>query len=272
MPSGRSSQTRWDPGALPLFRLARLRDDVPAALVHRIATAGHVPESQLNYMVAEVEPGTNRFRWLVYPHQGNRVEYFQASGATGPLLEVSDEQLHGTETRRPLTPLTVRPAGRMARVTRVLTLLCAAAASLALAAPALATTQTVHSGAVSATFTFTTTKSFVGFKNLRLTITQSGNVLYDQAVSSKFCGKLCEPAAHTGKLSSVHALDLEHNGQPDVLLDLFSGGAHCCWIEQIFSFDPGTMTYVKTEHNFGDPGEQVLDLGHNGEVRVPHRG
>jgi hypothetical protein len=79
--------TGGSPGALPLFRLTQLRADVPAALAHRIATAGHVPEAQLNYMVAEVEPGTNRFRWLIYPHQGNRVEYFQASGATGPLLE-----------------------------------------------------------------------------------------------------------------------------------------------------------------------------------------
>jgi hypothetical protein len=59
-------------------------------------------------------------------------------------------------------------------------------------------------------------------------------------------------------------LDLEHDGQPDVLLDLYSGGAHCCWIEQIFSFDPGTMTYAMTQHDFGDPGEDVVDLRHNG--------
>jgi hypothetical protein len=60
----------------------------------------------------------------------------------------------------------------------------------------------------------------------------------------------------------VHVLDLEHDGRPDVLLDLYSGGAHCCWIEQIFSF--ATTTYVKTEHDFGDPGEQVVDLSHDG--------
>ena len=62
----------------------------------------------------------------------------------------------------------------------------------------------------------------------------------------------------------MQVLDLEDNGQPDVVLDLYSGGAHCCSIEQVFSFDPGTMTYGMTQHDFGDPGEQIVDLGHNG--------
>jgi hypothetical protein len=144
---------------------------------------------------------------------------------------------------------------------RGLILICALAALLISAAAALAVSQSAHSGAVRATFTFTRTTGFPHNKAQRLTISQSGMVLYDKPVISTFCGKLCAPAA-TGKQSSVHVLDLEHNGRPDVLLDLYSGGAHCCWIEQIFSL--ATMTYVKTEHNFGDPGEQVVDLSHDG--------
>ena len=39
-------------------------------------------------MVALVDPITGHgLAWLVYPQQGNRIEYFKASGATGPLLE-----------------------------------------------------------------------------------------------------------------------------------------------------------------------------------------
>jgi hypothetical protein len=60
-------------------------------------------------------------------------------------------------------------------------------------------------------------------------------------------------------------LDLEHDGQPDVILDLYSGGAHCCFIEHVFSFDPGTMTYAETQRDFGDPGERIVHLGHNGQ-------
>ncbi len=40
----------------------------------------------------------------------------------------------------------------------------------------------------------------------------------------------------------------------DVVLDLVSGGARCCSIEQIFSFDPRNRTYKETQHNFAIPG------------------
>jgi hypothetical protein len=135
------------------------------------------------------------------------------------------------------------------------------ATSFAAAPAALARTQTAHSGNVSATFTFN--GKFPNFTGERIAIAQAGQVLYDQPVVSKECQSDCAPGS-TGKQSSVHVVDLEHDGQPDVVLDLFSGGAHCCSIEEIFSFDPGTMTYVETERNFGDPGERIADLGHNG--------
>ncbi len=126
---------------------------------------------------------------------------------------------------------------------------------------AFATTQTAQSGDVSATFTFSGV--YPKFSGMQLTIAQGGTVFYDEPVTSNACGTYCAPGSPTGLGSSVHVLDLEHDGQPDVVLDLYSGGAHCCSIEQVFSFDPGAMTYVKTQHDFGDPGEQIVDLGHN---------
>ncbi|HEX3688765.1 MAG TPA: hypothetical protein VHV28_03685, partial [Solirubrobacteraceae bacterium] len=65
--------------------------------------------------------------------------------------------------------------------------------------------------------------------------------------------------------SSVHVIDLDGIGQPNVLLDLYTGGAHCCSVEQVFTFDPGTSTYTMTEHNFGDPGAKIHNLRHNGQ-------
>ncbi len=146
---------------------------------------------------------------------------------------------------------------------RALVIAVAATGLSLLAAPsALATTQTAQSGNVSATFTFS--GSYPNFTGMRLSIAQGGTVYYNEPVASKLCGTYCAPGSPFGKGSSVHALDLEHDGQPDVVLDLYSGGAHCCSIEQVFSFDPGTMTYTETQHDFGDPGEQIVDLGHNG--------
>ena len=88
------------PGNQPLVSLARVKADVPAALARRIATAGRVPESQLRYMVAEIDPVDNHFRWLIYPLQGSSVEYFQAAGATGPLLEYRNNSSAGLQPVR----------------------------------------------------------------------------------------------------------------------------------------------------------------------------
>jgi hypothetical protein len=64
--------------------------------------------------------------------------------------------------------------------------------------------------------------------------------------------------------SSVQVADIEDTGDPDVVLNLYSGGAHCCTVVQIFSYAAATQTYVKTERVFGDPDAKVVDLRHNG--------
>ena len=146
---------------------------------------------------------------------------------------------------------------------RRMLLITIAVATCLIAAPAAwATTETAQAGNVTATFTFQGT--FPDYTGQNLEITQGGTVLYDEPVTSKFCGNLCAPYTGVTGKSAVDVVDLEHTGQPDVVLDLYSGGAHCCTIVQIFSFDPGTMTYVKTERNFGDPQARIVDERHNG--------
>ncbi len=67
------------------------------------------------------------------------------------------------------------------------------------------------------------------------------------AVTASGCSRrtACDVAVPPGK-SPLHVLDLDGNGEPDVVLGLFSGGAHCCFIDQVFSFDPATKTYVRS--------------------------
>jgi hypothetical protein len=145
---------------------------------------------------------------------------------------------------------------------RIVVLALVLASSALLAPAALATTQTASGGAVTATFTFS--GHFPSYSGLHLSIAQSGSVLYDQPVTSKACGSDCAPQATGAKASSIHVVDLDDIGQPNVVLDLYTGGAHCCSVEQVFTFDPGTMTYAMTERNFGDPGARIEDLGHDG--------
>jgi len=127
------------------------------------------------------------------------------------------------------------------------------------AAPATAT-QSASSGIVSATFSY---QGSIGptISDETLTIERSGQVFYNAPVTSSSCGNFpCDP----GSDRSVHVVNLEGNGEPDIVLDLFSGGADCCTVEQVFSYDPGTMTYVKTERDFSMAEAKLEDLSHNG--------
>ncbi len=72
-----------------LFRLSQVSSTVPAAIVHRIATRAHVPESQLHYVVVDLDSETHRVEWLVYGVEGSTVEYFRATGAKGPMVMYS---------------------------------------------------------------------------------------------------------------------------------------------------------------------------------------
>lgn len=123
---------------------------------------------------------------------------------------------------------------------------------LASAGTALAGTVSAHSGDVSATFSYTGTQ--IPYRNLHLTITRAGQVLYSQAVTAKDCSPYCALGRLGPHQPPLRVLDLESNGAPDVVLGLFSGGAHCCSIDQVFSYDPGTMTYTKSEWNFSNAG------------------
>jgi hypothetical protein len=142
----------------------------------------------------------------------------------------------------------------------------AALGALLLLAPAAlgkTTVQTASAGSVSATYTFQGT--YPNYSHESLVIKRSGQVFYNQPVIfAGSCGSACAPGSTSAKYSSVQILDIEHDGSPDVILTLYSGGANCCLLDQVFSYDPGTMTYSKAQRDFGDYGANLKDLSHNG--------
>lgn len=137
---------------------------------------------------------------------------------------------------------------------RVMTIVTAAAACLGVAA----------SVALAAGGVTRVSASLSGIGNpakARLTIKHNGRTLYAEPVRSSVCHADCATAAIPPGRSPLRVLDLESNGQSDVVLGLFSGGAHCCFIDQVFSLDPGTQTYVQSQHDFYDPGARIVRLG-----------
>jgi hypothetical protein len=142
------------------------------------------------------------------------------------------------------------------------TLVAALAALAALAPAALADTETATSGTVTATLSYDHTGDAPEWTNLQLAIARGGTQVYAADPSFGDCtSPYCSPAGY-GLTNSVAVTDLDGDGEPEVVLDLFTGGAHCCFVSRFYRWD-GT-TYVPSDRNFGDPGYKLADLDGDG--------
>jgi hypothetical protein len=156
---------------------------------------------------------------------------------------------------------------------RLCSLLLAAGLIFA-AAPAAhaarAFTETASSGAVSAKFTYTKQSDFE-YTDLHLTITRSGTTGFDGPTPpSCGSGPVCGfwPGG-LGRTPSVLVSDLDGDGEPEVVVQLYSGGAHCCTLAEIYSYSAAAAAYVNLEENFGSGGYKLGDL--NGDGRREFR-
>ena len=141
-------------------------------------------------------------------------------------------------------------------------LLAVAGGSVAALAASVTHTRTASSGATSATLTWHTNGSGAAptpYSDVRLTIRRAGRVFLDRRVDALLCGTLCWPGFATGA-PTLAVRAIENDGSPDVALSLYSGGAHCCYIELVYRYDPGTQTYAVVQRVFGDPPARLATI------------
>jgi hypothetical protein len=137
-------------------------------------------------------------------------------------------------------------------------------AALALgAAPAHAKvgTETASAGAVQATLSFDKTGDFE-FTDIRLKIVRAGAALFDDRITDPDT-TLIQPAGG-GEGGALKVRDLDADGEPEVVVDLFTGGAHCCLDSLVYRFQADRNAYSSLEHNWGNPGYRLVDLGADG--------
>jgi hypothetical protein len=137
-------------------------------------------------------------------------------------------------------------------------------------ASAATRTQTSKSGQVTATFSYDYKKTQFGtydFSNLHLTIDRGGARLVDGLVETRTCEGCTSWPADQGARGgrSVTVRDLDADGEPEVLVDLYSGGANCCWFSVSYRFDEAQNTYIKKVLRPGLSFPYVLkDIDKNG--------
>ena len=146
-----------------------------------------------------------------------------------------------------------------------------AGAALLLAAPsAFATTETASSGNVTAKFSYTKKNDFQ-YTDLRLQIARGGAVVFDRLTPPSCTDPDCgfQPGGF-GQTPSLSIADLDGDGEPEVIVQIYSGGAHCCTLAEVYSYSPATGTYVNAEQNFGSGAYKQRDL--NGDGRPEFQG
>jgi hypothetical protein len=145
-------------------------------------------------------------------------------------------------------------------------LLLALFAVTALAAPH-PVTESAQWGDVHAALTYTYDPDVNDFQqmytNVRLVIERAGTTALDRPPSAPCADCPVVPGSGgSPKASSIRVADLDRNGEPVVLLDLYSGGAHCCSYTIFYRWNGSD--YVATRQDWGNPGYRFVDLGHDG--------
>lgn len=177
------------------------------------------------------------------------------------------------------------PEIRKAHVPLARLALCAAlvlavlAALVPRAAQAATHIQRARSGALSASYSYS--GRFPNYRSGTLTIRDGRRIVYRHPVRMKTCGRFCVPGSTVAGTSSLRFVRLAAGAPVTLVLELYSGGAHCCTLVQLTAArasggsgsggggggggKAGSGSWgVLADHNFGDPGYKLVDLRHNG--------
>lgn len=125
--------------------------------------------------------------------------------------------------------------------------------------------ERARSGDVEAVFSYTYDGVRFRFGRQHLTIERLGVKRFASSLRRPPRGGFnAQPAGYFSHRRSVSITDLDGDGEPEVLLDLYWGGAHCCWYSQVYRYVPGTGRYRANVHIWGNFSYVLADLDHNG--------
>jgi hypothetical protein len=132
--------------------------------------------------------------------------------------------------------------------------------------------ERARSGEVEAVFSYTYDRAKFRFARQRLTVKRLGETRFSARLRRPPRGGFnAQPARYFEHRPSVSITDLDGDGEPEVVLDLYWGGAHCCWYTQIYRYVDGRAGYRTNVHIWGNFGYVLADLEHDGKQELVTR-
>jgi hypothetical protein len=119
-------------------------------------------------------------------------------------------------------------------------------------------TQQSQWGDYQATLSYPRLDPVQGYQNIHLKVTKGGEVIVDRPVDREDAADrpLSEQGSETFSLQ-----DLDGDNRPEVLVDLYTGGAHCCTYSAIY---PKAGTQKVLHHDWGNTVYSIRDLNNDG--------
>jgi hypothetical protein len=95
-------------------------------------------------------------------------------------------------------------------------------------------------------------------RNVRIRILRHGTTVFEETYKPlcSYCGVF---PASLGYHNSVALHDLEGDQEPEVIVDLYWGGAHCCFYTNIYHYQQSSRTYTRVQHFWGNVGYRLQD-------------
>lgn len=140
----------------------------------------------------------------------------------------------------------------------------ALAALLVVPGAASAASKTASAGNVSATLTWTAGEfGESSVKDAKLTITRAGVVAFDKAIPKVIPNG---GIIRQDNSDDLRVVDLDGDGEPEVVASGFSGGAHCCTVGGFYG--RRGATYGEITEFYGSYGFEVRDVGKDGKLEI----
>lgn len=125
-------------------------------------------------------------------------------------------------------------------------------------------TETASAGNVTATIAWDAAE--YGIANGRLKIDRAGVTAFNAAIPDVLCDGCITSVVEENH--NVEVRDLDGDGEPEVLVNGYTGGAHCCVLLGIWDYRAPAGIYGAVVRNFGSSSFNLIDLDGDGRPEL----